>query len=94
MYEALAAAAAGADRGWCGVSDVAWLIGQEIKRLRKEAGLSQAKLAVLADTDPATLNRVEQGKGNPLLSTLERVAEVLGVEMAEFFPRASNNNHS
>jgi transcriptional regulator with XRE-family HTH domain len=59
-----------------------------IRQLRKERGLSQVKLAVMADMDPATLNRLEQGKGNPNLKTLERVADALGVEVADFFPKA------
>jgi transcriptional regulator with XRE-family HTH domain len=59
-----------------------------IRQLRKEHGLSQVKLAVMADMDPATLNRLEQGKGNPNLKTLERVADALGVEVADFFPKA------
>ena len=54
-----------------------------IRELRKQRGLSQAKLAVMADMDPATLNRLEQGKGNPNIKTLERVARVLDVRIAE-----------
>ena len=60
---------------------------ERIRQLRNEKGLSQVKLAVRADMDPATLNRLEQGKGNPNLKTLERVAEALGVEVADFFPK-------
>jgi transcriptional regulator with XRE-family HTH domain len=56
---------------------------ERIRQLRTERGLSQAKLAVRADMDPATLNRLEQGKGNPNLRTLERVADALGVEVAD-----------
>jgi transcriptional regulator with XRE-family HTH domain len=59
-----------------------------IRQLRKERGLSQVKLAVMADMDPATLNRLERGTGNPNLKTLERVADALGVEVADFFPKA------
>ncbi len=59
-----------------------------IRQLRKERGFSQAKLAVMADMDPATLNRLERGAGNPNLKTLERVADALGVEVADFFPKA------
>jgi len=61
---------------------------ERIRQLRKERGLSQAKLAVMADMDPATLNRLERGAGNPNLKTLERVADALGVEVADFFPKA------
>jgi transcriptional regulator with XRE-family HTH domain len=59
-----------------------------IRQLRTERGLSQAKLAVMAGMDPATLNRLEQGKGNPNLRTLERVADALGVEAAELLGKA------
>ncbi len=58
-----------------------------IRQLRKERGLSQAKLAVRADMDPATLNRLERGTGNPNLKTLERVAEALGIEVVDLFPK-------
>jgi len=61
---------------------------ERIRQLRKEQGLSQAKLAVMADMDPATLNRLEQGKGNPNLKTLERVATALDVEVAELLGKA------
>lgn len=59
-----------------------------IRQLRTERGLSQAKLAVMADMDPATLNRLEQGKGNPNLRTLQRVADALNVEVAELLGKA------
>lgn len=62
---------------------------ERIRQLRAERGLSQAKLAVRADMDPATLNRLEQGKGNPNLRTLERVADALGVEVADFSRKRS-----
>jgi transcriptional regulator with XRE-family HTH domain len=65
---------------------------ERIRQLRKERGLSQAKLAVMADMDPATLNRLERGTGNPNLKTLERVADALGVEVADFFPKAPDRS--
>ena len=65
---------------------------ERIRQLRKERGLSQVKLAVMADMDPATLNRLERGTGNPNLKTLERVADALGVEVADFFPKAQRRS--
>jgi transcriptional regulator with XRE-family HTH domain len=65
---------------------------ERIRQLRNEKGLSQAKLAVTADMDPATLNRLEQGKGNPNLKTLERVAEALGVEVADILGKAQRRS--
>jgi transcriptional regulator with XRE-family HTH domain len=63
---------------------------ERIRELRNERGLTQVKLAVLADMDPATLNRLERGMGNPSLKTLERVAGALDVEVADFFPKVSS----
>src|ERR687898_683152 len=60
-----------------------------IRQLRKERGLSQARLAVLADMDPATLNRLERGTGNPNLKTLQRVAGALDVAIAGLLVDAS-----
>ena len=58
-----------------------------IRQLRKERGISQAKLAVRADMDPATLNRLEQGKGNPNPQTLNRVAKARSVEVVNFLQK-------
>ncbi|MDQ3637590.1 MAG: helix-turn-helix domain-containing protein [Actinomycetota bacterium] len=60
---------------------------ERIRQLRNEKGLSQVKLAVMADMDPATLNRLERGTGNPNLKTLERVADALGVGVADLLPK-------
>lgn len=51
-------------------------------------GVTQVQLAALAGMDPATLNRIEQGKANPNLKTIERLADALEVEVADFFPKA------
>jgi transcriptional regulator with XRE-family HTH domain len=61
---------------------------ERMRQLRKEKGLSQAQAAVMAGMDPATWNRLEQGKGNPNLRTLERVADALGVEVVELLGKA------
>ncbi len=54
-----------------------------IRELRNLKGVSQATLAVTAGMDPATLNRLEQGKGNPNLKTLEKLANALGVGVVD-----------
>jgi len=59
-----------------------------IKEKRAEMGVTQVQLAALAGMDPATLNRIEQGKANPNLKTIERLADALGVGVADFFPKA------
>ena len=63
---------------------------QRIRELREERGLTQVRLAVDADMNPATLNRIEQGKANPNLKTLERLARALGVEVVDLFPKVQS----
>jgi transcriptional regulator with XRE-family HTH domain len=38
--------------------------------------------------DPATISQVESGKRRPHLETLDSLAEAMGVEVADFFPKS------
>jgi transcriptional regulator with XRE-family HTH domain len=60
---------------------------EELKRLRKARGLSQAKLAALADLDPSTVSQIETGARRANTRTLERLAAALGAEVADLFPK-------
>src|SRR3954452_8376790 len=60
---------------------------EKLKRLRDQKGLSQAKVAVLADMNPVTLWRYETGQRSPTVEQLEKLAEVMGVEVSDFFPK-------
>jgi transcriptional regulator with XRE-family HTH domain len=61
---------------------------EELRRIREEAGLSQAQLARESGVDRATINKIEQGKRSPSIATLENLSRALGVEVADFFPKA------
>jgi len=65
---------------------------ERVRELRTEKGLTQVRLAVAADMNPATLNRIEQGKANPNLKTLERLAHALGVEVGDLFPKGRRSS--
>jgi transcriptional regulator with XRE-family HTH domain len=58
---------------------------EQLKRLRRERGLSQAKLAARADIDPSTMNQIERGARDPSASTLKKLAAALDVSIAELF---------
>jgi transcriptional regulator with XRE-family HTH domain len=60
---------------------------EELKRLRKARGLSQAKLAALADLDPSTVSQIETGARRANTRTLERLAAALGADVADLFPK-------
>ncbi len=63
---------------------------EELRRLRKERGLTQAKLAVQAGLDPSSLSQIETGARRPNTRTLEKLAGVLGVEVADLFPKVQS----
>jgi DNA-binding XRE family transcriptional regulator len=52
--------------------------GANLRRLRFQAGLTQAKLAELADVELRTEQKWESGAINPPLTTIARLQTVLG----------------
>lgn len=55
-------------------------IGKTVKKLREKMGLSQEKLARLADVSNNTVINIEAGKqDNPTIETLKKVANALQV---------------
>ena len=59
-------------------------LAKNIERLRKAKGLSQEKLARLADVANNTLIKMESGENqNPTLDTLKKVAKALDVSVDE-----------
>jgi transcriptional regulator with XRE-family HTH domain len=59
------------------------IVGDNVRRLRTATGISLADLAVTADISKTTLHDIEQGRGNPTLSTLYALASALGVPLGE-----------
>ena len=58
------------------------MISENIKKLRKKKGLSQDKLAKLADVTHTTLVKLESGaNANPTIKTLKKIANALGVSL-------------
>jgi transcriptional regulator with XRE-family HTH domain len=61
-------------------------VGNNTKRLREAAGISQAKLAELLGMDRAYVSRLEMGKKlNPTIVTIWHVAQALGADVSELF---------
>ncbi len=53
--------------------------GQRISNLRKEYGLSQEKLAEMADISIQFLSQIENGKKNMTVTTLRKMCSALSV---------------
>jgi putative transcriptional regulator len=57
-------------------------ISKNIKKLREDNGLSQEKLARLADVANNTIIKIEAGKNqNPTLDTLNKIAKALKISI-------------
>jgi len=57
-------------------------LGEAIRQLRKDAGLSQEQLAELVGTDLTQIGGLERGVRNPSYSTLLRLAAALQVPVS------------
>lgn len=59
-------------------------LSKNLKKLREQKGLSQDRLAKLADIANNTIIKIEQGENiNPTLETLKKVAKALEVSVDE-----------
>jgi transcriptional regulator with XRE-family HTH domain len=65
--------------------DVRQMVGENVRRLRSSAGLSQAKLAELVGVDRAYISGLELGRRNPTIITLWHIAKALRVKMRALF---------
>lgn len=52
-----------------------------IKNRRKELNITQPHLAELAQISINTLYKLEKGQGNPSLEVINKLADVLGMEL-------------
>ena len=61
------------------------LVAWNVRQLRVLRGMSSEALAAAAEVDRAYVSRIERAVANPTIEILERLAGVLGIEMAELF---------
>ena len=60
-------------------------VGNRIRELRSQTGLSQEKFALKIGTDRTYFASVELGKRNIALKNIEKIANGLGVTLSELF---------
>ena len=73
--------------------DVRKRVGQNLKRLRQDLGLSQEELAFESGLHRTYISGVERGVRNPTVLVLEQVAKALKVPAAKLLeevPRRTN----
>lgn len=57
------------------------ILSDVIKERRAKLHLSQSDLAEMTGVSLATVKDIERGKGNPSIRTVEKLLEVLGLEI-------------
>ena len=60
-------------------------VGALVRHHRKRSGLTQSQLAEQVDLTSLTVGRIERGDAAPSFETLNRLADVLGVDVRDFF---------
>jgi transcriptional regulator with XRE-family HTH domain len=67
------------------VSDVRVRLGSRIRQIRLGQAKTQEELGERAGLSYKQIGEIERGRANPELETLEKLANGLGVPLAEFF---------
>jgi len=63
------------------MSDINKEVGLNIRKRREDNGISQEKLAALADLHRAYIGQIERGEKNIGLNNLEKIAKALNVNI-------------
>ena len=58
-------------------------LGENLRKLRLKKNMSQVDLANALSVDRAYISNIENGRMNPTLSTLEKIAGALGISIKE-----------
>lgn len=67
------------------MEDILKRLGARIREERKKNRLTQEKLAKRVDLSVDYIGYIERGKQAPYLTTLERIAKALNIEIYELF---------
>ncbi len=62
--------------------DLKILFGQGIAKSREDLGISQRQLSSSSGVMQAEISKIEQGKGNPTLTTMQKLAKSVGKSLA------------
>ena len=70
-----------------GMSELNAQIGQLLKDLREERGLSLRELGLVVGMNKTYLGDIELGKRNPSINSLEKIVAGYGLTVKEFFAK-------
>jgi len=58
-------------------------LGESLRKWRLKKSMSQGDLATALNVDRAYISNIENGRMNPTLATLEKIAGALGISTSE-----------
>lgn len=58
-------------------------LGKNLKRIRTAKGISQGEIGRILEVDKSFISNIENGKTNPTLSTIAKIAKAVGVSVGE-----------
>lgn len=65
--------------------DILTVVGDNIRQIRMAQGVSQNQLAFEAGVTREFINKVESGKNNISVKNLEKIADILEVDIKDLF---------
>lgn len=69
------------------------MLGDELRKARQEAGMSQEKVALQAGVDRSYLSELENNKWSPTVEMLFRICDALNVTASEIIARVERERH-
>lgn len=58
-------------------------LGKNLKRIRTTKGISQGEIGRILGVDKGFVSNIENGKTNPTLATIAKLAKAIGVSVGE-----------
>jgi transcriptional regulator with XRE-family HTH domain len=58
-------------------------LGKKLKRIRTAKGISQGEISRKLEVDKSFVSNIENGKTNPTLATIAKIAKAIGVSVGE-----------
>lgn len=75
------------------MTDIASLVGERIRNLRKSRGWSQEELASRCKLHTTYIGQVERGEKSITIKNLERIVQALNTDFSEVFIGAGSETH-
>lgn len=62
-------------------------LGRRISEVRKKTGITQEKLADIIDVHRTYIGFIEQGKRNPSIGNIHKIAKALNISLVDLFKK-------